>query len=316
LGVVVVVTLAATSRGEADSFLGTAAPVDPAIELTIHDLFRTSSPIDHLGILEANYGGNPRFFEHHLAADPDNDLRVLDAAIAHAHARTTKSAKRSRVLLVELAARTSDPRTKLVAGLVLAAAESTIGGSDSWARETEDKRLVVAWIAFACASHVEAPLPGVGELVGGFVSYARNYDGYAALLEPLAACGAVKAPEETREGMVVHSTYRNGQTELEMEWRGGKRNGVSRRYYEDGTLESETRWKDNRREGPERRYYPSGALAAELANEQGWQDGPAVYYHPNGKKSREGTYRDGREVGVWRTYDKTGALVEEKDKGN
>jgi len=315
LAVVCVTLIAAAPCARADSFM-ISAQVDPQVESTIHALFRTSSPLDHLGILESNYGGNPAFFDRHLEADPGNDLRVLDAAISHAAPFTRAGGLRARKLLGPLIDRATDAELKVVVAVVLAQSEAATGGRASWTQDTADKRQVAALLADACAVHVAKPIPRLGEVIGSFLAYAASYRGYAGLLDSLASCGKVRAPEQSTEGIVVHERWRDGSPRLELEWHGGKRNGRSRRYFADGTIERESTYADNREEGLERQYYPTGRRRSEVTYVHGFPDGPAVYYHPNGKKSSEGRYHQSRQIGVWRTWDRAGALVDETDHGN
>jgi len=44
-------------------------------------------------------------------------------------------------------------------------------------------------------------------------------------------------------------------------------------------------------------------------------DGAWAFYRTDGSLMRSGSFDRGRQIGVWRTFDRSGALVTEKDLG-
>jgi hypothetical protein len=304
---VLVLVITSPRAVAADSFMS-GARTSPDLELTIRDLLRATSPLAHLGIHGVLRGSNPQFFEHHLLADPTNDLRVLDVALSHAQGHRSASPRRARTLLAALGQRTTDPEMKVVAAIGLAQSDVKLSGRAGWHSPSRDKALVVALITDACSAHVRAPIVGLGEAVAAFVAAARAYRGYTGL-DDLAACGRVRAPDHPPDGLFVHDRWADGSPQFEMTWRAGKRNGPARRYHDDGVLAMENTWVDDRLEGVERRYYASGVLQLETRYRAGVQEGPARGYHPNGKKQWEGSYSAGRKVGSWQHWDRDGKLV-------
>ncbi len=59
-------------------------------------------------------------------------------------------------------------------------------------------------------------------------------------------------------------------------------------------------------------YHPNGKTMAEGKGTFEKMQGPWVYMHQNGKKMKEGEYKDGMQVGVWRTWDEKERLVSEE----
>jgi antitoxin component YwqK of YwqJK toxin-antitoxin module len=58
-------------------------------------------------------------------------------------------------------------------------------------------------------------------------------------------------------------------------------------------------------------YYPNGRVRFRGSNLGGEMHGPWEFYRLDGSLMRAGTFERGRQVGVWRTYDRSGAIVKE-----
>ena len=57
-------------------------------------------------------------------------------------------------------------------------------------------------------------------------------------------------------------------------------------------------------------YYPNGQSMGTINySKPGKIDGPVKYFHPNGRIRTSGAYTNGRESGLWHTYDSTGKLL-------
>jgi hypothetical protein len=57
-------------------------------------------------------------------------------------------------------------------------------------------------------------------------------------------------------------------------------------------------------------YYPNGqSMGLVNYRKPGTIDGPVKYFHPNGRIRTIGAYKNGRESGIWHTYDSTGKLL-------
>ncbi len=57
--------------------------------------------------------------------------------------------------------------------------------------------------------------------------------------------------------------------------------------------------------------YPNGRLRFRGANLEGEMHGPWEFYRADGSIMRAGSFDRGRQVGLWRTYDRTGRVVKE-----
>jgi antitoxin component YwqK of YwqJK toxin-antitoxin module len=58
-------------------------------------------------------------------------------------------------------------------------------------------------------------------------------------------------------------------------------------------------------------YYPNGKVRFRGANLDGQMHGPWTFFRADGSIMRSGSFDRGRQIGVWRTYDRTGAVVKE-----
>ena len=57
--------------------------------------------------------------------------------------------------------------------------------------------------------------------------------------------------------------------------------------------------------------YPNGNVKFTGAHLDGEMHGPWEFYRTDGSLMRAGAFDRGRQVGVWRTYDRTGHIVKE-----
>jgi antitoxin component YwqK of YwqJK toxin-antitoxin module len=58
-------------------------------------------------------------------------------------------------------------------------------------------------------------------------------------------------------------------------------------------------------------HYPNGQVRFRGANLDGAMHGPWEFFRLDGSLMRAGTFERGKQVGVWRTYDRSGAIVKE-----
>jgi antitoxin component YwqK of YwqJK toxin-antitoxin module len=66
---------------------------------------------------------------------------------------------------------------------------------------------------------------------------------------------------------------------------------------------------------PDIAYYRSGTMKSEGFTLDGEMHGEWVFYRLDGSVMRSGRFERGRQVGSWRTFDRTGRLVKETDFG-
>jgi len=60
-------------------------------------------------------------------------------------------------------------------------------------------------------------------------------------------------------------------------------------------------------------HYPNGNVRFRGANLGGEMHGPWEFFRADGSLMRSGSFERGRQIGVWRTYDRKGKLVKETD---
>ncbi len=58
-------------------------------------------------------------------------------------------------------------------------------------------------------------------------------------------------------------------------------------------------------------HYPNGNVRFRGANLDGQMHGPWEFFRADGSLMRVGTFDHGRQVGMWRTYDRGGNVVKE-----
>lgn len=64
---------------------------------------------------------------------------------------------------------------------------------------------------------------------------------------------------------------------------------------------------------PETAYYPSGNVKFTGRRLDGEMHGAWEWYRTDGSLMRTGTFDHGRQIGLWRTIDRTGRVVKETD---
>jgi len=63
-------------------------------------------------------------------------------------------------------------------------------------------------------------------------------------------------------------------------------------------------------------HYPSGTLKSEGFTLHGEMHGEWTFYRLDGSVMRTGRFEQGRQIGPWRTFDRSGHLVKETDFGD
>ncbi len=64
---------------------------------------------------------------------------------------------------------------------------------------------------------------------------------------------------------------------------------------------------------PEITYFGNGKVKYRGANLDGEMHGPWEWYRTDGSLMRTGQFDQGRQTGVWRTFDRSGRIVKETD---
>jgi antitoxin component YwqK of YwqJK toxin-antitoxin module len=60
-------------------------------------------------------------------------------------------------------------------------------------------------------------------------------------------------------------------------------------------------------------HYDNGKVRFRGTNLDGKMHGPWKFFRRDGSLMRGGSFERGKQIGVWRTYDKTGKVVKETD---
>jgi antitoxin component YwqK of YwqJK toxin-antitoxin module len=63
-------------------------------------------------------------------------------------------------------------------------------------------------------------------------------------------------------------------------------------------------------------YFANGRVKHRGAHLDGEMHGPWEFYRLDGSLMRAGSFERGRQVGIWRTHDRAGRVVTEKDFGD
>ena len=91
----------------------------------------------------------------------------------------------------------------------------------------------------------------------------------------------------------------------------GKSDGKWSTFYPDGRL----RWQGGKENGisngPFTMWYPDGKVKMRGQYKQGGKEGKSTIFHMSGAKWKEQWHEKGKPVGIWKTWDETGNLVEE-----
>ncbi|MBN8702040.1 MAG: hypothetical protein J0M08_03185 [Bacteroidetes bacterium] len=89
-------------------------------------------------------------------------------------------------------------------------------------------------------------------------------------------------------------------------------NGVHEEKYSNGVLKMKGEYAGGLRQGQWFAWYEDGKLWSECFYTNGLRDGANIVYYPNEIKRYEGFFKDDKPTGVWKFYDETGKLTEEK----
>jgi antitoxin component YwqK of YwqJK toxin-antitoxin module len=60
-------------------------------------------------------------------------------------------------------------------------------------------------------------------------------------------------------------------------------------------------------------YYANGNVKYRGANVDGQMHGRWEFFRTDGSMMRSGEFEHGRQIGIWRTYDRSGRVVKETD---
>lgn len=110
--------------------------------------------------------------------------------------------------------------------------------------------------------------------------------------------------------------YANGKVFSEMQFKGGKKNGIEKRFSRDGALTSEIKFEDNEAAGPFVSYFPNGNIYERSTYEKGLFEGVYEIYYENGNLKSTGELKEGLYQGTVKYFDRDGKLHYEYDYRN
>jgi len=98
---------------------------------------------------------------------------------------------------------------------------------------------------------------------------------------------------------------------MEVEMKGGKKNGKLIKRYFDNKIELIAFYKNDLLEGIETHYYNNGNRSMEIHYVKGIKNGPAISWYYNGVLKEKGYYVNNLFDGNWENYDERGLLTGE-----
>jgi antitoxin component YwqK of YwqJK toxin-antitoxin module len=117
----------------------------------------------------------------------------------------------------------------------------------------------------------------------------------------------VKTTGKIPDGL-IKEYYESGNLKEEMNFKNGKREGISRWYYESGVLKGERNFKEGELDGIIKWYYDTGSLGTEFNYKKGKLEGLTKLYWENGNLKAEHYYENGKREGLNKQYYNSGEL--------
>jgi hypothetical protein len=90
-----------------------------------------------------------------------------------------------------------------------------------------------------------------------------------------------------------------------------KADGEWTTFYPDGRLRWQGMKENGINNGPFTMWYPDGKIKMRGQYKEGGKDGKSTIFHMNGAKWREQWHEKGKAVGIWKTWNEAGKLIEE-----
>lgn len=107
---------------------------------------------------------------------------------------------------------------------------------------------------------------------------------------------------------IIKEYYENGELKEEINYRNGKREGMSKWYYETGVLKGERNYKEDKLDGLIKWYYVTGSLGTDFNYKNGKLEGLTKLYWENGNIKAEHYYENGKREGINKQYYNSGEL--------
>ena len=112
---------------------------------------------------------------------------------------------------------------------------------------------------------------------------------------------------------VIRSYYESGELKEKANFKGSKREGLSKEYYRSGALKWEVNFKEGKLEGLAKEYYRSGGLKSEINYMNGQREGLSKRYYISGELRWEVNYKEGEKEGISKEYYRSGGLRNESN---
>lgn len=116
---------------------------------------------------------------------------------------------------------------------------------------------------------------------------------------------------------VVEETYPNGKPKIVNIYKKIKGERVKvegTRFYDDGKKEVTGKFDpEGKKDGHWTYWYKDGKVWSECDFQSGKKSGMSTVYFDNGQKRYEGMYENDKQIGIWRFWDESGKLVQEKE---
>jgi len=114
--------------------------------------------------------------------------------------------------------------------------------------------------------------------------------------------------DERGEMILVKTFHYNAIRESEQEFRGGKPNGLTRRWGSNGVLQETSEYSDGVREGLSDTWYTDYRRESTAQYHKGVLEGELTILYPSGKRKEVQYWSLGKPVGTWTTYYPDGAV--------
>jgi len=102
--------------------------------------------------------------------------------------------------------------------------------------------------------------------------------------------------------------HANGQTDILLQLKNGKRDGLMTQWYSNGQKQSEENYKDGKQDGLETDWYQNGQKRREVNYKDGKMDGLVGTWYKNGQKSTEGKCKDGKLMSGVKSWKPNGEI--------
>ena len=119
-----------------------------------------------------------------------------------------------------------------------------------------------------------------------------------------------KSTEETDQKEAVGFTE-DGTLAYKGRLKNEKADGEWTTFYPDGRLRWQGMKENGINNGPFTMWYPDGKVKMRGQYKEGGKDGKSTIFHMNGAKWREQWHEKGKPVGIWKTWNAAGELIEE-----